>query len=716
MKAIFTLRTQIAALTITMISFVSGAQQTGVIWTKVTNPTLLGTSVVNNRLVSTNPMVSGLISQFNIQAIDQAVPASRNEDLQKIYQIECTCNEHDLLAEVAKMKSLFTAPEIGPRYETMGTPNDYSLTVSNDYALNLINAQGAWNITEGDSSILISITDAGYYMDNYELFPKVVSSNLNFYQSNPAHGTAVATVAAGYTNNGYGKSAIGFNSSLDLRPMNYNGLLEATYAGAHVINASWAAGCYYSQYGQDIINEVYNNGSIIIASAGNGSTCNNASTKVYPASFDHVISVTSVGPSNNHERTPGNATTTHQHNDAVDISAPGYDVAVTTTAGTFITANGTSFASPYVAGTVALMLSVNRCLTYEDVDYILKASADSTIYEVNPQYIGGLGAGRLDAAKAVQMAKEFSKFEVFVSQSVVCESNSYQLFTSGFYGEAPYTIEWSNGVTGPLNSVNASGFYTLNVTDNRGCRHNSVIEVVEYTEMTVESSINEVSCAGLSNGSIVLEVTGGKGSYEYAWSTGSTTSLIQDLTSGLYSVIITDAAGCEKTEAFEILEPSAMSISTENINPLSGTETGSIDVSVTGGNGVYSYLWQNGSTTEDLYNVSAGVYEVTVTDGNGCTITTWAVLQGSMASVEEQETGTVNVYPNPAVDVINVSWENTTVKEIKVMNLEGRIISSVTPGFETTYTMNTEELTSGVYIFMLENENGTVNKIRWIKK
>ena len=181
-------------------------------------------------------------------------------------------------------------------FQSLYTPNDSELNTWNH--LEFMNVLDAWDVTKGDTNVVIGISDAGYYMNNMELFPKVVSSNLNFSMTNAAHGTAVATTAAGSTNNAFGKSSIGFNSSLDLRPMNYNGLLEATYAGAKVINASWAGGCYYSFYGQDIVNEVYNNGSIIVASAGNGSTCNNAATKVYPASYEHVISVTSVGPSN----------------------------------------------------------------------------------------------------------------------------------------------------------------------------------------------------------------------------------------------------------------------------------------------------------------------------------------------------------------------------------------------------------------------------------
>lgn len=719
MKAVNNVKNLIAGLTILIsVQSLNAQESTGNIWTMIPSSANLQITTTRGVVTTNSEAVNTLISNFNITSIEKAAPASRSEKLQSLYQIDCQCDEQDLLVEVAKLKNTFVSPEIGPKYETLGMPNDFNLAVSNDYALNLINAQGAWTLTEGDSSIVIGITDAGYYMNNMELYPKVVSSNLNFSMTNAAHGTAVATTAAGSTNNAFGKSSIGFNSSLDLRPMNYNGLLEATYAGAKVINASWAGGCYYSFYGQDIVNEVYNNGSIIVASAGNGSTCNNASTKVYPASYEHVISVTSVGPSNNHERTIGNPATTHQHNDAVDICAPGYDVYVTTTNGSFITANGTSFAAPYVSGTVALMLAVNKCLTFEDVDYILKASADTVVNAVNPQYAGGLGAGRLDAAKAVAMAKDFSKFDVTVSQSVNCENFTYGMFTGEFYGESPYTIEWSNGVTGPMNTVNTAGVYELRVEDNRGCRHYSEIEVIEYVEMNIETMSYDITCNGLSDGMVKIEeITGGVEGFTYEWSNGSTVSKIQNLLPGTYSVTVTDAKGCAKTSEVTIIEPAALTVEVEITNPLTGTATGAVDVTAEGGVGAYSYVWHNGMTEEDLTNIEAGVYEVTVTDGNGCSATQWAVLQGSMAGIAEAiENGDVKVYPNPATDVVNVDWSVEGVQTVRLMNLNGQTVEEINATGVSATTINVSELPVGIYMVAMEMQDGTSATTKLIKR
>ena len=236
---------------------------------------------------SNQPMLQSIIHDFNIQTIEKAVPSSRKLSLQSLYEITCDCNDQELLAELKKMKSIFENPEIGPKYELLYTPNDYSLVTPNDYALNLINAQAAWDITKGDTSIYIGISDSNYDLTHEELIGKYVlpSTSIN-YNANITHGTAVAITAAGNTNNGIGKSAIGFNSRLHLRKMGYNELLNASYSGVKVVNASWNSGCSFSTYAQTIVDEIYENGTFIVAAAGNGGTCGGASNLVYPASLN----------------------------------------------------------------------------------------------------------------------------------------------------------------------------------------------------------------------------------------------------------------------------------------------------------------------------------------------------------------------------------------------------------------------------------------------
>lgn len=374
------------------------------VWVTIENENAAPTHV-NGKLISSDASVQALIEEYSLVSIEKALPDSRKESLEKVYEITCLCNG-DALAVALNRNNVFSKADQAPEYELLSSgadPDDYLLNFNEDYALDLIGATTAWDYTTGDSEIVIGVSDGSFLTLHEDLQNKYVSvvnsqtASMNFFY----HGTAVATVAAGNTNNGVGKSAIGYNCQLALNTIGYNQLLQLAYGGARVINLSWTSGCFYNVYYQDIIDEVNEQGAIIVASAGNGSTCGGASNLVYPSALDGVISVTSVGPNDNHERAIGDSTTTHQHNSTVDLCAPGYDVALTIAPGNYMTGNGSSFAAPYVTGTIGLMLSLRPCLTGDEVLEILQATSVDIYGGINSNYTGLLGAGRLDAGAAV---------------------------------------------------------------------------------------------------------------------------------------------------------------------------------------------------------------------------------------------------------------------------------------------------------------------------
>ena len=164
---------------------------------------------------------------------------------------------------------------------------------------------------------------------------------------------------------------------------------------------SWTSGCNYSQYLDDALHEVYGLGTFLVASAGNGSTCGGPTELVYPSAYDVVFSVSSVDHNDSHDNP--NGSTPHQYNSTVDLTAPGYDVPLTAAPGWALFGSGTSYASPIVAGTAGLIMSVYPGITPNEVKYILQSTAVN-IDAQNPNYIGMLGAGRLMAGEAVKTA------------------------------------------------------------------------------------------------------------------------------------------------------------------------------------------------------------------------------------------------------------------------------------------------------------------------
>jgi hypothetical protein len=190
-------------------------------------------------------------------------------------------------------------------------------------------------------------------------------------------------------------------------------------------------------------------------------------------------------------------------------------------------------------------------------------------------------------------------------------------------GTPGYTYLWSDGSTTEDVSGLSAGNYVVTVTDANGCTSTIGSTVSSPSSLAVTATLTQVLCNGGNNGSIDASVTGGTSPYTYLWSDGSTTEDIGGLTAGNYVVTVTDFNGCNITDTYLITEPSAVAITVDNSTPTTcnGAPTGSISISVTGGTPGYTYLWSDGSTTEDVSGLSAGNYVVTVTDANGCTST-----------------------------------------------------------------------------------------------
>jgi len=144
------------------------------------------------------------------------------------------------------------------------------------------------------------------------------------------------------------------------------------------------------------------------------------------------------------------------------------------------------------------------------------------------------------------------------------------------------------------------------------------------------SNINHVSCFGYDDGGIALNVTGTSPAFTMQWDTtyshpqGSTSDLLLNLIAGTYTVVITDADGCSLTTAYEVTQPEKL---ISDIVPTHascfGLSDAGADVTTvsTSGTPLYSYIWSNGDATEDLTNVIAGTYWVTITDAQGCVFT-----------------------------------------------------------------------------------------------
>ncbi|MFN5440346.1 MAG: beta strand repeat-containing protein, partial [Flavobacteriia bacterium] len=215
------------------------------------------------------------------------------------------------------------------------------------------------------------------------------------------------------------------------------------------------------------------------------------------------------------------------------------------------------------------------------------------------------------------------------SSSVLCNggtngsANVYALD-----GTPTYTYLWSNGATTSSITGLAAGTYTATVTDLNGCTDTYTAVVNQPSAITITASQTDITCNGLTNGAIDATPAGGTSPFTYQWQkNGSNYASTQDLTGlglGTYVLTVTDNNGCTGTSSsYSISQPSVLTLSTTQVNvDCNGNSTGSIDLTPAGGTSPYTYAWTGSVTTQDLSNLAAGTYNVTVTDNNACTATT----------------------------------------------------------------------------------------------
>lgn len=213
-------------------------------------------------------------------------------------------------------------------------------------------------------------------------------------------------------------------------------------------------------------------------------------------------------------------------------------------------------------------------------------------------------------------------------------SGSIDLTPAG--GTVPYAYEWSNGSSVVMNTIDEDVLdlwvdsYTSIVTDYNGCT-NSLTTIINgpAAPLAISGVVNDVNCYGLNDGEIDIAVSGGTSGYTYSWSNGAVSQDLTAIVAGTYTVTVTDANACQETMSFDVIEPHApLFIELSSTDVLCfGDAVGTIQSEVLGGTMPYTYLWSNGEVTADVETLVAGPYTLTVTDDQGCTAFSGAVIK-----------------------------------------------------------------------------------------
>ena len=235
------------------------------------------------------------------------------------------------------------------------------------------------------------------------------------------------------------------------------------------------------------------------------------------------------------------------------------------------------------------------------------------------------------------------------------------LTASATGGSGTLTYSWTgpggfNFTAQTINGLRA-GTYNLSITDGSGCAKTTSYDITQPAVLTLTPSVTNVKCKGNATGSIVLNATGGTGTLSFTWTgTTSTAQNVSNLTAGAYSVVITDANGCTKPQAFTITEPTdSLKVLSANATKITcfGGSTGAIAITTGGGTQPYQFSWSGpsgfSSTAQNISTLIAGTYRLTLTDANSCTFTTTYVVDANPAIVINGNVSDATRSPNGTI-------------------------------------------------------------------
>jgi hypothetical protein len=408
------------------------------------------TTLLSSDKATTNTTINAILNEYGVTNIVPLFPFAKTPFLRHTYEV--TTQKAELLYErISVEKGMFSLCERVYEPQNLYNPSDWmwNYTVSNNitddwlWYLVKIQAADAWDITRGDSTIKIAVVDDGFDYQHLELQGKI-DPPYDFYSgiqetTTSDHGTSVASILAaetvdqGETSIG-SMASIGYKSKIMVSQYYLPACLYAsTVLNAEILSISWYyTSCSSNEYFNAVEQEILNNGTLIVRAAGNGSA-NCGGGRLYPFSgFEdsRVIVVSSTDFDDNHTSPFSNIETTSFYPE-VDICAPGYRImgAVHSQNGTVTWPyngywGGTSQSTPIVSGVCALIKSVNRCLTPEDIQDIIKQTADP-IQDAN-LYPGMVGAGRINAYRAVSLAQNYHNNNDTITSNETWSTDSYR--------------------------------------------------------------------------------------------------------------------------------------------------------------------------------------------------------------------------------------------------------------------------------------------------
>lgn len=262
-----------------------------------------------------------------------------------------------------------------------------------------------------------------------------------------------------------------------------------------------------------------------------------------------------------------------------------------------------------------------------------------------------------------------------------------------YYGWTPYSpnLDIANSQN-PVFTATTNGTYTFNYAYDFGYCYGVNGQITfNVGNVTADYTKQNISCFGANDGSINL-VSGSV--TDFIWSNGATTSSLQNLSAGTYSVTASTGS-CEYVESFTILEPTFFDVHFDTIMPLQCNRTSGayIGIDAFGGTTPYYYAWSNGGTDQVIDNLTAGHYSVTVSDAAGCTVilNTDIYNAGVTATIASLQDSVCYLDNNGAVEITTTPSSNVQMYWPSMAGETRSTINTLTAGAYTAIATYTNE-------------------------
>ncbi len=301
------------------------------------------------------------------------------------------------------------------------------------------------------------------------------------------------------------------------------------------------------------------------------------------------------------------------------------------------------------------------------------------------------------------MPSNYNGYEISCS-----DANDGTIMAQVTGGMPPYDYQWSNGMMGidMINSL-SPGFYEVTVTDFDNTMVTQQIMLTAPDPIMLDISSTDESGTGLFDGTATVNVvSANSGSpYTYQWSNGANTNTITGLTQGSYDVTVTNVNGCEAITSV-LVETGAtcdLTVSIQETTPIvcMGESDGVLDAIPSGGQAPYTYNWDNGVNSASNFPLGPGLYQLTVTDQQGCTAEASYNLEEPLA-IQLAFTNQDETYPGAEDGIIHLDITNGTSPYNIFYEYDGQPYpEGLVPNFYTKYNA-----TEGQYNFVVTDANG----------